>query len=119
MSSTRPRSAALRRRHVLPRQPRAEGCGSFNGDVRSSIGARRHRSAPDIETYREASKNATRSPAVIEVLTTTFDEGAQLAYTGVLVNWLTEWCSPRGRSSPCRARSAARALRQGSKPQPG
>ena len=116
---------AYRRRHVRPQDNRAlKACGAFKGDV--LIIESEHDAIvphPTIENYREASKNAhSLTYRVIEGADHGLsDEGAQRAYTGVLVNWLTEMVFAARQSVAPVAQGSARAgaAPKEAKPQPG
>jgi uncharacterized protein len=114
-----------RRRHVRPQDNRAlKACAAFKGDV-LIIESERDDIVPHatIENYREAAKNArSLTYRVLEGADHGLSsEDAQRAYTGVLVNWLTEMVfgARQGAAASAQASARAGAAPQEAKPQPG
>jgi uncharacterized protein len=110
---------------VRPQDNRAlKACAAFKGDV-LIIESERDDIVPHatIENYREAAKNArSLTYRVLEGADHGLSsEDAQRAYTGVLVNWLTEMVfgARHGAAASAQASARAGAAPQEAKPQPG
>ena len=120
-----PDLVAYRRRHVRPQENRVlKACSEFTGDV-LIIESENDDVVPHetIESYREAAKRAhSLTYRVIEGADHGLsDEAGQRAYTGVLVNWLTEMIFGARQGAAAAAQSSARAgaAPKEAKPQPG
>ena len=114
-----------RRRHVRPQDNRAlKACAAFKGDV-LIIESELDDIVPHatIENYREAAKNArSLTYRVIEGADHGLSgEDAQRAYTGVLVNWLTEMIfgARQGAAASAQASDRTGAAPTEAKPEPG
>ena len=120
-----PDFVAYRRRRVRPHDNRAlKACSEFKGDV-LIIESEHDDVVPHetIENYREAAKRAhSLTYRVIEGADHGLsDDAGQRAYTGVLVNWLTEMIFGARQGPAAVAQSSARAgaAPKEAKPQPG